>query len=112
MLDRYGTRAEMVAAAEAGTPFLDAAMAWSSGEIAWIVRNERVVHLSDIVLRRTALALTGQLTGPLLQRIAAIAGAELGWSVLRQDQEVRATAEELARRYRVALPGLAGTSGA
>ncbi|RWK24706.1 MAG: hypothetical protein E5X49_07660 [Mesorhizobium sp.] len=31
-------------------------------EIDWLARNERVVHLPDIVMRRTVLAITGRLS--------------------------------------------------
>lgn len=101
LLHRYGTKALAVATSEVGTPFLTDEAVWSEGEIAWLIRNERVVHLSDLVLRRTSMALTGKLTGKLLQRIAVIAGHELGWTAARQRSELEATRDELAFRYRI-----------
>lgn len=101
LLHRYGTKAGAVATSEVGTPFLTDEAVWSEGEIAWLLRNEKVVHLSDLVLRRTSMALTGKLTGKLLQRIADIAGHELGWSAERQRSELQATRDELAFRYRI-----------
>lgn len=103
LMERYGTRATEVAGAEAGTDFLDSDKSWSAGEIAWIVRNEQVTHLSDVVLRRTSLALTGRLTAALLVKIADIAGTELGWTTEEVADEMRSTIEELASRYRVSL---------
>lgn len=103
LLDRYGTRAEVIASAEADTPYIDSDSAWSAGEIAWIARSEQVVHLSDIILRRTSLALTGHLTEALLRRIVDIAGTELGWSHARQRSELQASRDELALRYRIML---------
>ncbi|MGL4280135.1 MAG: FAD-dependent oxidoreductase [Albidovulum sp.] len=112
LLARYGTRAIAVAKAEADTPFLMADSGWSEGEIAWIARNEQVVHLSDIVLRRTSVALTGKLTENLLRRLAGIAGRELGWSQERTAAELQATRNELAQRYRIALSDQATESRA
>lgn len=105
LLDRYGSRAASVADAE--SVLMDANDGWSSAEIAWVARNDRVVHLSDLVLRRTSLALTGRLTGDLLRRIAASASAELGWDETRCLTELHATVEELTSRYRIALPDVA-----
>jgi glycerol-3-phosphate dehydrogenase len=103
LLDRYGTRAENVASAEAATNFLDIGEAWSAGEIAWIIRNEHVTHLTDIVLRRTSLALTGRLTNEVLRKIAGIARTELGWSKEEELEELHATLDELTSRNRIAL---------
>ena len=107
LLDRYGTRAEAIASAETDTLPIDSGGAWSAGEVAWIARNEQVVHVSDILLRRTSLALTGKLTEAMLQRIADIAGAQLDWSPDRQAAELQVARDELASRYRIVLPAAA-----
>lgn len=103
VLERYGTRGEGLLQAEAGTPQRDDDGQWSETELSWIVRNEQVEHLSDVVLRRTPLALTGRLTEGLLQRIAATVAAERGWSALRIEQELEAVRSDLAQRHRISL---------
>lgn len=103
LLKRYGTRASEVAEAESGTGFLDNDRSWSTGEIAWILRNEQVVHLADVVLRRTPLAVTGRLTINMLEKIAEIAGTELGWTPDKVSDEIRSTVEVLRSRYRISL---------
>ena len=41
------------------------------------------MHLADIVMRRTTLAITGALTARDLDAIAAVAAAALGWNAER-----------------------------
>jgi len=59
-------------------------------EIRWAVRNERVVHLEDLMLRRTRLGLvTPQGGAALLPRIATICREELGWDEARWTREAQ-----------------------
>jgi len=105
LLDRYGTTARAILAHEARGPAgrLADAPDYTLAEIDWLVRNERVIHLADIVMRRTALAVTGRLGRRDLERIADIAAAALGWEAARRADEVEATCEELAERHRLRL---------
>lgn len=105
LLGRYGSKAGTIAKFEAGTAPLDPEGAWSEGEISWIATHENVQHLADIVLRRTSLALTGRLTGSLLDRIAGVLGRQLGWSDQRVETELKTTRTELRERYRIVVDG-------
>ncbi|MVO16601.1 glycerol-3-phosphate dehydrogenase/oxidase [Parasedimentitalea huanghaiensis] len=58
---------------------------YTAAEIRFLVQREHVVHLSDIVLRRTDLAITGRLSLPLIDAIADLMAQDLDWS---QDQLV------------------------
>ncbi|AWB95960.1 FAD-dependent oxidoreductase [Agromyces badenianii] len=105
LLERYGTRAEAFIASIEGARDepLEHHVGYSRREIAWLVGGERVVHLADVVLRRTSIAFTGAITAPLLDELAEIAGAELGWDAERRATEVAATRELLAARHGVEL---------
>lgn len=105
LLDRYGTRAEALIREVEGEPETPLAShdAYSREEIAWIARTERVVHLADLVFRRTSLAFTGALTPPLLDELAEVVGDELGWSADERRAEVEATRRVLAERHGVVL---------
>ncbi|TPW77288.1 glycerol-3-phosphate dehydrogenase/oxidase [Schumannella soli] len=106
LLERYGTRATEVISAIAGTddqPLVND-RAYSVGEIAHLVRAEQVVHLDDILLRRTSLAFVGGLSLDLLDEIAGIAAAELGWDDTRRTAEVEAAVTLLRDAHGVALP--------
>lgn len=101
LLDRYGTRAVEIAAAET-VPGGVWARLWGAdpaasiadapdvtrGEIAWIARHERVARLADVVLRRTTLAFEGRVTEAMLEDLAEVVGDELGWTRRRRRVEV------------------------
>ncbi|WP_377291163.1 glycerol-3-phosphate dehydrogenase/oxidase [Rhizobium sp. SG2393] len=109
LVNRYGTQAGLVAqaiAAPGGRETVDDRGLYHVGEIGWILANERVTRLSDIVLRRTLMPFEGAVTLAGLERLAQIAGHHLGWSPERQAQEVAQTADRLATRHRVPLSPL------
>jgi glycerol-3-phosphate dehydrogenase len=62
-----------------------------------MARGERVVHLDDLVLRRTLMALLGQVNRPLLEELAAIVAPVLGWSEQDAAGEVERTTELLEK---------------
>ncbi|MBV6636974.1 MAG: glycerol-3-phosphate dehydrogenase/oxidase [Mameliella sp.] len=104
LLDRYGTTAREVAAHEGpnATPLPDAPD-HTDREIDWIARHEAVVHLSDILLRRTSLAISGRLTPALCRAVARIAGGALGWGPDREQRELAELAKLLSERHGVHL---------
>ena len=61
---------------------------YSVGEIVWIVENECVGHVMDLVRRRSVIALLGKATEEVLTELSRIAGESLGWDAGRQNQEV------------------------
>ncbi|MGO4198808.1 glycerol-3-phosphate dehydrogenase/oxidase [Rhizobium sp. YAF28] len=91
LLNRYGTTAEAVAtfpSDHSDERRLSGAAHYSFREIDWIARNELVIHLADIVLRRTTIAIEGQLTYEGLVDIAGIAAKALGWDAPRVEHEI------------------------
>lgn len=105
LLKRYGTTAAQIIALEKqqGSDLLPDCDTISRAEIAWISRNEFVIHLADIVLRRTTLAIDGALSQANLRAIADIAAGELGWSDERKAQEIASVTDELSRRHNLIL---------
>jgi glycerol-3-phosphate dehydrogenase len=105
LLTRYGTRAATVIEAINETvdePLVTDAT-YSRAEVAYLVSTEAVVHLIDVVLRRTNHAFTGDVSIELLLELAEIAGDTLGWDAARRADEVRETVEELAERHGIVL---------
>lgn len=86
LLARYGTAAETVAALNP-TP-LRSLPPYSVGEIEWIATHDAVVHLSDLVYRRSIIGLLGLANMESLKELAAVAGRVLGWDPERQAIEV------------------------
>ena len=107
LLLRYGTRGEQVAefCAARGDQPLQHHPTYTAGEIEFIIRNERVCHLDDLVLRRTAIALLGELTRDrqLLDELLAILAGLHEWPADRAAAERGRTVEILRDRHRIDL---------
>jgi glycerol-3-phosphate dehydrogenase len=104
LLTRYGTTALAILQAEGPHPHgLADAPDYSFEELAWIAVHEQVEHLEDLVLRRTALAITGRLTARDLEDIARALAVSRGWEQERLQSELRATKTRLAARHGVQL---------
>jgi glycerol-3-phosphate dehydrogenase len=116
LLHRYGTKAAFVIDAIAGSDDDDrrlaAAPEYSRAELDYLVRTEHVVHLSDVFLRRTSLAFTGNITGALVREIGEIVSVALGWSPNRRSEEEDAFIAELADAHRVHLESEDGSEAA
>ena len=68
-----------------------------------IVRAEKVIHLDDLLLRRSNIAKSGLLNGTIIVEIAEIIGIELGWSEDQLDSEISRTYEILKEYHGVVL---------
>lgn len=89
LLGRYGTRAADIAVHEGqqDTSVIHGAPDYTEAEIEWLAQNESVIHLEDLVLRRTLLAISGRLTLEGLNQVAETTGAALGWDSQRKRAE-------------------------
>ena len=104
LLGHHGADAPaLVAAAQTGElegiPGTDSLWA----ELRWAARDEGVVHLEDLLLRRVRLGLLLPQGGvSVLERVRAIVQPELGWDDARWESEAAAYAELWKRAYSVA----------
>jgi glycerol-3-phosphate dehydrogenase len=108
LLGRYGAHAPaLVAAAREGEleRIPGAATLWA--ELRWAARSEGVVHLDDLLLRRTRLGLLLPRGGQdILERTGAICRAELGWDEATWRDEVARYARLWTASY--SLPAAQG----
>jgi glycerol-3-phosphate dehydrogenase len=97
---RYGTKAGEVAATIAATPDrpLERLPGYSTGEIIHICRTEPVRRLSDLLLRRTAIAMEGLLSAAGVEEVADAVASALGWTAARRDAEITLMRAEMTRR--------------
>jgi glycerol-3-phosphate dehydrogenase len=103
LFERYGTRAADIAAfitKEDDAP-LENKADYSRREIAFLAQNEKVIHLADVLLRRTLLGMLGQLSADLVREIAAVVGETLSWSKKEIQTEVEQAFKILAEEHRV-----------
>ncbi|GAA3897317.1 glycerol-3-phosphate dehydrogenase/oxidase [Microbacterium invictum] len=91
LLDRYGTTAADVIAAILADPS-DAALShapeYSSAELRHLARTEQVVHLEDLLLRRTGIAFTGGASADAAAEAATAVAEVCGWDAASQAAEV------------------------
>lgn len=103
MFERYGTRARAIAEFCAAEPdeVLRSQPEYSRRELIFLITQEKIVHLDDLILRRSLLGMLGFVTGELLTEAAAILAATLGWSQDTLRQEIRRASEILQTRHGV-----------
>ena len=105
LLERYGTIADHVAAYMQAGP--DAPLAHHSGysrrEIEYMALYERVVHLDDLIMRRTLIGILGELSLPLLKELAAIVSGVLQWPEEKTAAEIERTVQMFKKVYGVIL---------
>ncbi|MEV8241149.1 glycerol-3-phosphate dehydrogenase/oxidase [Microbacterium testaceum] len=104
LLTRYGTRADLLLEALPAEPTpIEHAPGYYVEELEWIARNEQVVHLIDVLLRRTHLAFVGGMTERTLVEVAEAVAGPLGWDTDRVQEEVERTRDILLTAHRVDL---------
>ena len=103
LFERYGTRALNIIEAGGVGENLQCLPDFTAGEIAFIARNEKVVHLDDVVLRRSLLAMMGKINKDSLEEIARIVGETLNWTAEKTRTEVERTADILRRNHGVQI---------
>jgi glycerol-3-phosphate dehydrogenase len=107
LVGRYGSQAYRILNGPSAdleiiefTPYL-----W--GEIRLAARQEQIVHLEDLLLRRVRLGLLLPQGGlEQMPRIATIVKSELGWNELRWEQELQDYQTLLQSHYSVPHTGL------
>ncbi|MGB3245198.1 MAG: glycerol-3-phosphate dehydrogenase/oxidase [Sulfitobacter sp.] len=73
----------------------------STGEIAFLTEHEFVTSLSDVVMRRTDLAITGLVSENLINRICAIVADLKGWSAAQIEAETQTLIADLQNYHGV-----------
>jgi len=115
LLARYGTKADRVIGALAESSN-DEALAhvagFSAAEIAFLVENEFVVHLTDLVLRRTILAFVGDLDQAAFDELSSVVAEALGWSAEQLAEERAVAVKDLALFHGLELDASATASAA
>ena len=104
LFERYGTHATAVAAwcREQEDRSLNSLPDYTIAELARICRHELATRLSDILFRRTDIALSGRLSAEVIREVSLIAAPIHGWSDRRLADEV-ANAKAEATMHGMAL---------
>lgn len=105
LYERYGTRVQDVALfiSQGEDKPLRELGTYSEREIGFLVTREKVIHLDDLILRRTHIAKLGLLTHPLLKELNEITASYLGWNREQKAAEIQRTLKILADKHGVML---------
>lgn len=105
LYDRYGTRAAEFAGfiARGQDAWLANRPDFSRREVEYLALREKIVHLDDLLLRRTMLAMLGELSRPLVDELAGILASALGWDEERTTREIERALAILQERHSVLL---------
>jgi glycerol-3-phosphate dehydrogenase len=76
---------------------------FTQAEVAAMAEQEKIVHLDDLLLRRTLLAYLGQLNRPRVDRMAGWLGDALGWSPAQRETEIQRFERILLEQHEVRL---------
>ena len=87
---RYGSRCREVSAYQVGddTP-LEHYPEMTCREVVFLVEKEKVVHLDDLILRRSLMAYLGHLNRPLIDELAEILAQSIGWNESQKETEIK-----------------------
>lgn len=112
LLDRYGTRAAEVIGyiADSDDRPLQTAADYSTAELRFLCSVEQVVHVADLLLRRTSLAFVGRATEGLIDECSRVMAPVLGWTEAQRLAEIERTLQLLSSEHPVPrnLLGAAG----
>jgi glycerol-3-phosphate dehydrogenase len=105
LLRRYGSKALPLAQrlGASGDVPLQHAPDYSVAELSYLCLETGVVHLDDLVIRRTLLAIRGLVTDAALAEMAGIAAEALGWDAAQAHHELQACSAALRERHGVRL---------
>ncbi len=105
LFERYGTRADEIASyiSLENDRALTHHPRFSRREIEFILENEKVERLDDLLLRRTLIAMLGEVTRDLIDELADICSGSLNWSEERKAEEVQRAVDLLSVKHRVEL---------
>lgn len=108
LFERYGTRASEIAAyctahEDVLLRHLPPEDYYTRRELRFLIEREKVLHMDDLVLRRSLIAWLGQLNAESFAEIAEVCAEALGWSAAVKAAEMERAAAILARDHGVDL---------
>jgi glycerol-3-phosphate dehydrogenase len=103
LAQRYGSRAVEVARfiGEATDAPLASARDFSHREMLFLIANERVRSIDDLLLRRTMLGIEGRVTPALVAETAGLMAQALDWTENAKAEAIRNFETIMARRHKV-----------
>ena len=109
LLTRYGTRAVDVLdfLSQGGDQLLASTNELSTRELTYMVENEQITQLADILIRRTSLAFRGLVSEAMLTELADLLAPQLGWDDAETRRQVEFARDLLVTKHGMKIPALA-----
>ena len=73
----------------------------SRGEVNFLIVNEDVVHLDDLIYRRTMIGKLGNLTETGLMELAEVCADVLGWDESQKQNEIDRAVQIMESKHRM-----------
>jgi glycerol-3-phosphate dehydrogenase len=73
----------------------------SKGEIKYLIQNEDVVHLDDLIFRRSTIGKLGELTDAGLKELAELTADVLGWDESQKQDEISRVKKIMEDKHRM-----------
>ena len=90
LLTRYGTYAEKIAnhIEKNKGKMLKSIPNWNSGELVYILQNEKPFHLDDLFIRRSTIMWLGNASEDVIEEFADTMADEYNWSATKKKEEI------------------------
>ena len=89
LFERYGTVIKEFLTESQSLKYLRTNKILSINELKYIAEEEKIVHLDDLLLRRTSIGWLGQVDNDSVREIADVAGNVLDWNETVKNQEIQ-----------------------
>ncbi len=103
LFERYGTLVDLILSEGRPVEFLKTNKLITIEELKYLTQAEKIVHLDDIILRRTSIGWLGQINTPTLYEIANIVGDILGWERGKIDKEIERVNNLFKENHNIAI---------
>jgi glycerol-3-phosphate dehydrogenase len=80
----------------------------SVGEIKYLITHEDVVHLDDLILRRTMIGKLGMITPESLRELSEICANSLNWSQKKTETEIERFTDIMRNNHKMDFKAFLG----
>jgi len=103
LFERYGTLIKEFLTESQPLEYLKTNKILTINELKYIAEKEKIVHLDDLLLRRTSIGWLGQVDNDSVGEIADIAGDVLDWDETVKNQEIRRVKDIFKKNHTVVI---------
>lgn len=103
LFERYGTVIESILTENNAVEMLDSNQTITKSELVYLAKSEKIVHLDDLLLRRTSIGWLGQVDEKTLHEIAILVGSALNWDTKKIETEIKWVKNQFLIKHNVTV---------